>query len=227
MSADHVILGVISMRPSSGYDIKEEIEQGGAGLLSGVGFGSIYPALKQLEREGLITTQEADVGSRKRQVHELTAHGWHSLESWLAQPPEYPIPTRDELLLKMVFWASGRPDDRATLISHLRLRRQQSQALLERLVQWPKNGYSYISEHGMLVITCMRARLDAELAWIDATIAQLEGPPQPPAQDPRGLAPAHLARRAAALAQVSATADPADDAFVGEGGMPENGTADE
>ncbi len=202
-TADQVILGILSQYPCSGYDIKTELDAGGAGLLSGLSFGSIYPRLKELEQEGLIETYQADAGGRRKKLHELTGRGWSELSEWLAIPPEYPIPTRDELLLKMVFWGAARPEDRATLIEHLELRREQSLELLDRITEWPRNGVSAVSEYGMLIFDYFRSRLEAELAWIERAIAQLEGPPQPPAQDPRGLIPRQRERREAALAALS------------------------
>ena len=59
-----------------------------------------------------------------------------------------------------------------------------------------------IDECGMLVLIYIRARLDAELVWIDDTITQLEGPPQPPKQDPQRLVERQREPRAAALAKM-------------------------
>ncbi len=212
VSADHVILGIISLYPCSGYDIKEEVETGGAGLFSGLSFGSIYPRLRELERQGLIESQQANTGARKRKLHDLTAAGWEALSEWLGTHSAYPIPTQDELLLKMGFWGSAMPEDRATLIDHLELRREQSLELVDRLEKWPTNGVSSISEYGMLLLKYMQARLEAELGWLDMAIAQLAQPPRPPVQDPRDLIPAQRQRRAKALERAeSAEKAPASD----------------
>jgi DNA-binding PadR family transcriptional regulator len=196
---DATILGMISGYPGSGYDMKIEMEKGGAGFFSALTFGSIYPRLKALEQDGYIETFEADTQGRKRRLHELTAKGWQALADWLASPSTYPIPTHDELLLKISLWSGARGEDRATLIEHLRLRRDESLALLEYLREWPRNNLSYISEYGMIAISYMRSRLEAELVWNEETIAQLEGPPRGPAQDPHGLAAQQRARREAAF----------------------------
>ncbi|MBA2287013.1 MAG: PadR family transcriptional regulator [Ktedonobacteraceae bacterium] len=201
MSVEHSILGVISLYPCSGYDMKVEFEIGGAGLLSALSFGSIYPRLKQMEQDGLIETSQVSGEGRRKKVYELTARGWKELEKWLKELSAYPIPMNDELLLKMVFWAAGRPEDRATLIDHLQMRWQQSKEMREYLIQWPQNGTSLISEYGMLAIRYVRARLETELAWIEETITQLEGPPQGPVQDPRHLAEQQRERRARAFAE--------------------------
>lgn len=202
MSLDHAILGVISLYPCSGYDIKVEFEKGGAGLVSSLSFGTIYPRLKHLENTGLIETHQTKITGRPKKLYELTGAGWQALTDWLTQPPEYPIPMRDDLLLKMIFWGAANPDDRETLIEHLQLRRAESLELLDYISKWTKNGVSMIDECGMLVLTYIHTRLDAELVWIDATITQLEGPPQPPVQDPQGLVERQRERRAAALAKM-------------------------
>lgn len=218
-SVDHVILGMIGVYPSSGYDMKVELESGGAGMFSALTFGSIYPRLKALEEEGYVVSYEADTHGRRRRVYELTAKGWRALAEWLAAEPDYPLPMRDELLLKISFWGAGRDDDRAPLIEHLRRRRRQSEELLAHLDEWPHNGYSLISEYGMLAIDYSQRRIRAELEWIDSAIAQLEGPPTGPVQDPRHLREQQRARRALALGEVTAeTAAPAEAVGKGAGG---------
>jgi PadR family transcriptional regulator AphA len=201
MLADGVILGLISLMPSSGYVIKNELEKGEAGMFSALSYGSIYPRLRALEHEGLIETREERTGERTRKVHELTAKGWEALAAWLAEPSAYPIPMRDELLLKMEFWNAARPEDRAGLARQLRQRREQTRELLDYSIAWPTNGFSYIDELGMLMLDYGRIRLEGELAWLERAIAQIEGPPRPPVQDPRGMAAEQQERRRRALEQ--------------------------
>src|SRR5712691_244001 len=133
MSIDHIILGVISLYPCSGYDMKIEFEKGSAGMLSALSFGSIYPRLKQVELAGLIESQQVEgerVEGRQKKVYELTTSGWQALAEWLEQSAAYPGPVRDELLIKMLFWGST-GKDRTALIEHLRQRRYESAATLQ------------------------------------------------------------------------------------------------
>lgn len=203
MSIEHAILGVISLYPASGYDIKQEFEDGGAGLTWALGFGSIYPKLEQLTRDHLIELVHTQSTGRQKKQYDLTAQGWNELSNWLTTAPQYPLPFRDELLLRMLFWGTARPDDRDILISHLHDRQRRSQELLHYLESWPQNGQSFVSEYGMLIIRYLRARLEVELRWLEDTIAQLEGPPQPPVQDPNNLAVQQQERRRSALTKRS------------------------
>ncbi|GAC1433424.1 MAG: hypothetical protein NVSMB54_31000 [Ktedonobacteraceae bacterium] len=198
MAIEHSILGMISLKPCSGYDLKAEFEKGGAALLSASSFGSIYPHLKRLEQDGLIEAQEAGHDKRHKKVYELTAVGWQELTRWLAQASEYPIPMRDELLLKMLFWGSA-GIERTALIEQLQARREESLNLLHYIEEWQRNGSAFVDEYNALVFSYMRTRLESELAWIAETTTQLTGPAQLPLQDPQWLSVVQKARRKKAL----------------------------
>jgi len=200
MAIEHSILGMISLKPCSGYDLKAEFEKGGAALLSASSFGSIYPHLKRLEQDGLIETQEEGHDGRHKKVYELTAKGWQELTHWLEQTSEYPIPLRDELLLKLLFWGSS-GKERTTLIEQLQARREESLDLLNYIEEWQSNGTAFVDEYNALMFSYMRTRLESELAWIAEATAQLEGPAQLPTQDPQWLSVVQKARRKKALGQ--------------------------
>ncbi|WP_180955627.1 PadR family transcriptional regulator [Bacillus sp. V33-4] len=187
MSIENIILGVLSWKPCSGYDIQTEVEYKGRNMGWGrVGYGSIYPKLKRMEIEGLIYTYHSEEGGRKTNVYELTEKGWRALSNWLIKPPAYPV-TRDELFMKLSFWETGLPEARTTLIEHLKLRYGESLSMLKHYNNWERNGFSSISEFGALGIAYVKERLQLELKWIDGAIKQLEGEEKPPVQDPNNL----------------------------------------
>jgi PadR family transcriptional regulator, regulatory protein AphA len=186
MSLDHYMMCAISTMPSTGYDIKMEFEHPGAGQFWGISFGSIYPRLKKLEENGYITTLFEESSGRGKKVYELTIKGWRELQTWLKKKPSSPI-MKDELLVKVSFWATILQEDREGLINHLLERKQHSEETLAYYQAWPTNGISTIGEHGMFVIEYVTKKLQAELEWIDETIEKLKGPAQPPAQDPNNL----------------------------------------
>lgn len=194
MSIEHIVLGLIGLNPCSGYDMKMEFEQGGVGMLSTLSFGSIYPYLKRLEQEGLITPLQADDEGRRKKVYDLTPQGWQELSKWLGQQPAYPIPMRDDLLLKMLFWGAA-GQDRETLINHLQTRRDESNELLSYIHNWRSNGKSFVDEYTEMVLSYIYSRLEAEQNWVDKTIEQLQEEPRPPVQDPHWLSVLQKARR--------------------------------
>src|SRR5947209_13038179 len=98
----YAILGMLSLMPMSGYDLKKYIEMGTSNFWS-ESYGQIYPMLKQLAEEGLTTSHvEKHEGRPERHVYTLTDKGWDALRHWLTEPVEYQL-ARNELLLKLFF----------------------------------------------------------------------------------------------------------------------------
>lgn len=196
MSIEHSILAVISFRPSTGYDIKSEFEHKAACLFWGISYGSLYPKLKKLEKEGFITTIELETGGRKKKLYELTGKGWVELEGWLARKPEPPA-IRDELFMKMAAWHNEM--DVKILAEHLKDRAKESQEILNFVNEWKQNNTSYINSVGMLAMRFAELKLEAELTWIKESLFLLEHNELPEGQDPKKLGEKQMARRKAAL----------------------------
>ncbi len=98
----YAILGVLSMKPGSGYDIKKFCDKG-ISYFWNENFGHIYPVLKQLETEKvIIKTVEQSDGKPAKNIYSITAKGKEELTEWLLQPTEN-TPARLELLLKLTF----------------------------------------------------------------------------------------------------------------------------
>lgn len=196
MSIEHSILAVISFRPSTGYDIKAEFEHEAAGLFWGMSYGSIYPKLKKLVDQGYITVIESETEGRKKKLYELTGKGWIELESWLAKRPESPS-IQDELFIKIAAWHDEM--DLSILSGHLKARAEESQEVLNFVKEWKQNNTSYISSIGMMAMRYAELKLEAELQWIEESLAAIQKENLPAGQDPYKLGEKQLARRKTAL----------------------------
>lgn len=70
-----LILAVLADGPRHGYAIAREIERRSADALS-MGEGALYPALRALEREGLVTSEwQPQPSGPARRVYTLTDNG--------------------------------------------------------------------------------------------------------------------------------------------------------
>jgi PadR family transcriptional regulator AphA len=96
----YALLGVLSMKSSSGYDIKKFCDKTISHFWN-ENFGHIYPVLSELQKDGLIS-QEGQDGGVRRKVYGITDKGRKEFLEWLVQPIEYQ-PARSELLLKLSF----------------------------------------------------------------------------------------------------------------------------
>ncbi len=96
------LLGLLSMGAMTGYELRQTIESS-IGNFWSESFGQIYPALKRLEAEGLVDSeQQVAVGRPPRRVYRLTDAGRDRLIGWLTTPARLQVP-RNELLLKLFF----------------------------------------------------------------------------------------------------------------------------
>lgn len=76
---DGLILSVLEQGPMHGYAVKEELSQRSQGALD-FPTGSLYPALRRLERAGYLSGTWDESSARKRRTYELTASGRRALE---------------------------------------------------------------------------------------------------------------------------------------------------
>ena len=60
-----VILGLLSLGPRSGYEIKTTVDRS-TRFFWAASYGQIYPELRRLERDGLIEGEDAPNGGRPR-----------------------------------------------------------------------------------------------------------------------------------------------------------------
>jgi DNA-binding PadR family transcriptional regulator len=123
-----VILGMLAARPRSGYEIKQLVDNS-ARFFWAASYGQIYPELKRLEKDGLITGDDSSTGARRRTTYRLTAAGKRAARDWMARPPEV-LETRDEGLLKLFFAGSIEPKRAAEIA---RERAAASRAKAEQL----------------------------------------------------------------------------------------------
>jgi DNA-binding PadR family transcriptional regulator len=124
-----VILGLLRLRPMSGYDMKRFVDHS-TRFFWAASYGQIYPVLRRLETAGLVSSTSAPAGGRRRTLYRLTEDGERALDEWLRSPGAgYEL--RDLGLLK-VFFAGGLEaaelaavvrsmrDDRARVLAQLR-----------------------------------------------------------------------------------------------------------
>lgn len=124
----YAILGMLSIAPMSGYDIKKRIEESISNFWT-ESYGQIYPILKSVVAEKLVTkTVEKGSGKPDRHVYSLTERGRRELQRWLSEGVT-PKVERNELLLKLFFGEEVAPE---TSIRHIEQYRELQRGLLER-----------------------------------------------------------------------------------------------
>ena len=170
----YALLGILSMCPGSGYDIKKFMEQSTSNFWS-ESYGQIYPILKQLVEAGLATSHtEKQEGRPERYVYTLTDKGLEELRRWLTEPIEHTV-ERNELLLKLLF---GRENNIADNIEHVK----QFRILQEQLLQKYRGIEAYLKVncvddaeqiYSLITLRYGILRCQALVTWCEETIDKL------------------------------------------------------
>ena len=102
MDVKTVCLGMLTDGEASGYDLKKEFESS-FGHFFAAGYGSIYPALNALARDGLVECRcIPQEGKPDRKVYRITESGRTQLLEALGNPcPSHKV--RSEFLATMCF----------------------------------------------------------------------------------------------------------------------------
>jgi PadR family transcriptional regulator, regulatory protein AphA len=182
MSLPHVLLGLLSAQPRTGYDlaraIREDVEP-----VWRAEFSQIYPALARLRREGSVVLRV--LGPRRgphRNLYRVTAAGRRELRRWLLEPPPAPR-SRDDGLARVAFLDVLLPRERREVL------RSYEGAVgreIARLRAAPRpDGFRKEARDAVL------EKLECTRRWARALAARASGPP---ATDPAGRGERTIAR---------------------------------
>lgn len=174
----YAILGLLTVEPMSGYDIKKAVE-GSIENFWSESYGQIYPMLRRLAAEGSIKQSTAHAkGKRPRHLYAITQRGRDVLHAWLREPTE-PPPVRIEILLKLFF---GGHVDHETNHRQIEDYREHVTADLERyraieeMLGREHAGHPDLPYWLMTLRFGIRTRA-AEIQWCDEAVAILESIP--------------------------------------------------
>ncbi len=102
MDVKTLCLGALSERPMTGYEIKKQFEAAFRHFFL-AGYGSIYPSLAQLAKEGFVSATEVEQDSRPdKKIYSITELGRDRLRDELLETePRHRV--RSEFLVMMYF----------------------------------------------------------------------------------------------------------------------------
>jgi PadR family transcriptional regulator AphA len=179
-SFEHVLLGMIFIQPSTGYDLKRRFATTPMGVYQ-PSSGALYPALDRLERRGLFQSEvlRPTEGGRPRRLYHLTEDGRQAHLGWVRVPvaPETVSQDLGMHLLRFVMMAHVLSQD--AVIEFLASLRAALAGLVASLEQSASatdaagNPYAGLAvEHGLAVHR-------ASLAWAEQAVTKLaaDAPP--------------------------------------------------
>ncbi len=159
---DLAVLGLLRRGPRHGYDLKRQLAD--LGFLR-VSFGALYPALRRLEKRGLIVALRP---TARRKSYRLTPAGIAALDELLARDDEELEEDR-RFHLRLAFFEFIEPPRRLEILrrrrSKLLPRRAEAGRVLRRTEGTTADAYT------LAVIRHNVARIEADIQWLDELIA--------------------------------------------------------
>jgi DNA-binding PadR family transcriptional regulator len=115
MPLRHAVLGFLSLRPLTGYDLKKYFDTGVRHFWT-ADQAQIYRSLSQMADEGLVEVRVIAQESRPdRKEHHITPAGVAELDEWLCSPLE-PQAVREPFLVKVFFAGRLAPGEMADML---------------------------------------------------------------------------------------------------------------
>jgi DNA-binding PadR family transcriptional regulator len=108
-----ILLGFLDYGQMTGYELKQTIDNS-TGHFWHAHHSQIYTTLRQMEKDGLVTSEFANADDAlRRRVYTLTESGRNVLIEWLDTPMEEMQPLKEEFLVRLFF--SGKRDPEKVL----------------------------------------------------------------------------------------------------------------
>lgn len=172
----YAILGILSIGPMSGYQIKAWVDDG-IGYFWDLDYKQIYPTLKKLVDSDLASFEKIKSGNRpESKVYRLTDQGMKELKEWLVKPVQEGKLSTPELLLKLFF---GHHIPLETNIDHLErfqsstiAKIQEFDKLSECLEDEPEKDAFW--HYRMMLINRGKQLRRSELDWLNQTMTYLQ-----------------------------------------------------
>ncbi|MFP5022608.1 PadR family transcriptional regulator [Pseudonocardia phyllosphaerae] len=116
MSLRHALLGLLAVRPSTGYELAKEFEGDLGRHAWQAGHTSVYPELNRMAEDGL--AEVTAEGARGAKTYTVTETGRTELHRWLMSPPG-PTRARNEYVLRMFLISALPHDDALALLEQI------------------------------------------------------------------------------------------------------------
>lgn len=188
MTLRYALLGVLEARPMTGYELAQFFDESTSWVWSAP-HSNIYPQLRKMEEEGLLTSRTEIRGERlERTVYSISEKGIGELRTWVSSDPG-PVNQRDPLFLRATFFDMVGDDDAEALLEEFIARqsdlvkqwqehrealvRKDTPLIKERLKRRPRTEHERIAALKANVFQGMVDQAKARIRWARQTIELL------------------------------------------------------
>ena len=154
------ILGLLKERPMHGYQLNRELSEQLGGLWR-VSYGSLYPSLRRLERQGAITS-EPGTGARRKTVYAITPDGERLFLELLEETPQENQTEDARFRVRLAFFRYLPPETRVRLLER---RRQALETRLDDVKAHLRDSATN-DDYQRALLDHARVGTESDIAWL-------------------------------------------------------------
>ena len=161
------ILGLLKQQPMHGYQLSRELGESLGGFWR-VSYGSLYPTLRRLERDGLVApVPGGTTGGRRKTVFGITEQGERAFLELLQETPADNSTEDTRFRVRLAFFRYLPPETR---IRQLERRRAFLTERLEHIDGSLRAAREGADDYTLAVMEHGRAATESDIAWLDGLI---------------------------------------------------------
>lgn len=189
MSLRNALLAILAVEPMTGYDLSKQFRQSVSHVWNAPD-SQIYPELRRMEAESLLTSQEVAWGTRgKKREYSISDAGRAALREWMSESIAYSL-ERDPAHLKAAYLEWATPEAaRAMMMDHKdhfeaqkadwsekldEINTLSIPLLVKRLEVSAPEDHERIVAFKRFTYEGLIARAEHEIAWADSGLALLD-----------------------------------------------------
>jgi DNA-binding PadR family transcriptional regulator len=167
------VMGLLRERDMHPYEMQRQMHIRHTDELLGLKRGSLYHAINQLQRDGLIESIETSREGRwpERTVYRLTSDGEEELLVWLRDLISTPVREPSQFTTALAHVSHLAPQD---ALQHLQVRAVNLEATTAALRAVERGVGALVGRPAILEVEYACALLEAELSWLRSIIDDLK-----------------------------------------------------
>ena len=161
------ILGLLKERPMHGYQLSRELGESLGGFWR-VSYGSLYPTLRRLEREGAVEAQvDAEARSRRKTTYAITEKGEKVFFELLQEAPHDNSTEDTRFRVRLAFFRYLPPEARLRLLER---RRAALEDRLHTIKDSLRATRERVDTYTLALMQHGQAATESDIAWLDGLI---------------------------------------------------------
>lgn len=165
------ILGALMEKPMHGYELKQYFEHA-PGVFWMINYGSIYPALKKLEDEGLVKGKaKVSRKGRSKIIYRITKSGGTAFKETLEKRLKKDAFVRDEFTLHLFFMDFL---DKKTIKEMIKVKLEGNMRILEIVKEHEKIHKCELPKYRCEVLKRGKSHLETEISWLKNILKEIK-----------------------------------------------------